>query len=89
VAGIDNLAEIIHAGKQWWDSQEPRLRATVCGNSTIRASVDGDIKELSLAVAAVLDGVLITPHIACAAVLIVRLGIKNWCASTWTETDKK
>jgi hypothetical protein len=83
LAGVDNILELIHAGKQWWESQEPKLRAIVCGNPAVRACADGDIKDLALAVAAVLDGVLKTPNVACATVLIVRLGVKKWCATTW------
>lgn len=78
--GVQDIVELIHAGKLWWTANEPKLRQLVCSNKGVQlVARNPDTKEVVLAVAAAIDQSLGALQIIPAAVLVARLGLQEWC----------
>jgi hypothetical protein len=78
--GIQDIREIIHAGKLWWTANEPILHQLVCGNQGVQLLArDPDTKDVVLAVAAAIGQAFGALQIIAAAVIVARLGLQRWC----------
>jgi len=81
--GPESLAELVHVGKQWWATNEPRVREIVCRNTFVRRVADDDEKDVVVAIAGALGTLYGADKSVIAGVLILRLGLRQWCRAEW------
>jgi hypothetical protein len=83
---------LVEMGKRWFDSKHGDIVKLVCSNERVRALSRQDVPthELVVAVSGTLDlgsHYLGGAPVVTVAVLIVRLGVHQFCARSWDSSD--
>jgi hypothetical protein len=89
-----SMAKTIERGVQWFKSKKGELSQAVCGNTAVMRAARQDVPthELVVAVCGALDlGVHSAggAPVVTVAVLIVRLGLHEFCSASWTQADSQ
>ena len=78
-------AELAERGKRWLVAQHAFLEAQICSSPTIKEFTlnTSDSSAIAVELAKLLAGLLLPVNPATLAVLLVRKGLKTFCATRW------
>jgi hypothetical protein len=80
--------ELAERGRRWFAAQRDVLKQRVCASTEVKAFVDDKSENVTLVVetAKLLAGLLLPVNPVIVAALLVRRGLRSFCADRWEET---
>jgi hypothetical protein len=78
-------AELIERGKRWFAAKRVLLEAQVCSSGTVKAFAltTNDNSAIAVELAKLLAGLVLPVNPVTLAVLLVKKGLKTFCATRW------